>query len=78
MQARCTTCHSATPTHESFGTAPLGFRLDTTEQIKTGAEKILQRTVHNRDMPMNNVTGMTEAERRALGDWLTASQTASK
>lgn len=78
VQTRCVACHSATPTHESFSTAPLGFRLDTIGEVKGGAEKILQRTVRSRDMPMNNVTGMTDDERRALGDWLAASQAGTK
>lgn len=75
---RCTACHSARPTNSTFTTAPLGFRLDTIAQVKAGADKIVQRAVRGRDMPLNNVTGMTDVERAELGAWLTSSHDASK
>jgi uncharacterized membrane protein len=74
VQSRCVTCHSEHPTNSTFTTAPLGFRLDTVAQMKAGAEKIIQRAVRGRDMPLNNVTGMTDAERAELGAWLAAAE----
>lgn len=70
VHMRCTTCHSARPTDESFTSAPLGFRLDTLEQLKAGAAKVEARAVRSRDMPPGNITDMTDAERAALAGWL--------
>lgn len=70
VHLRCTTCHSARPTDESFASAPLGFRLDTLEQLKVGADKVEARAVRSRDMPPGNITEMTDAERAALAGWL--------
>jgi uncharacterized membrane protein len=77
VQSRCTSCHSANPTSEDFTTAPLGFKLDSLAQVRLGASKILQRAVHSKDMPINNMTGMTNEEREALGNWLSAIQSKS-
>ncbi len=73
VRTRCGTCHSAKPVDPNFETAPLGFRLDTMEQVRTAADKIMNRAIRSRDMPLNNVTGMTDAERAALGNWLSLS-----
>ncbi|WP_315918272.1 urate hydroxylase PuuD [Mesorhizobium sp. SP-1A] len=78
VHARCAACHSDHPTNPTFTTAPLGFRLDTLEQVKAGADKIVQRAVRGRDMPLNNTTGMTDAERAELGAWLASAQDGSK
>lgn len=78
VHTRCTVCHSEHPTNSTFTTAPLGFRLDTMDQLKAGADKIMQRAVRGRDMPLNNLTGMTDAERAALGAWLTSSEAGSR
>lgn len=78
IRTRCATCHSDRPTDEAFTSAPLGFRLDTVEQVRTGGDKIVQRAVRGRDMPLNNVTGMTDTERAALGAWLASSEGGSK
>ena len=72
VRTHCASCHSARPASEIFPVAPLGFMLDTPDQLKAGAEKVLQRTVLTHDMPINNATGMTERERELLGAWLSA------
>lgn len=74
VHARCSTCHSDRPTDTTFASAPLGFRLDTLDQIRAGKEKVVQRAVRGKDMPLNNVTGMKDSERAALGAWLSASE----
>ena len=72
VQARCTICHSATPTHEAYPHAPLGVMLDTPEQIKDLADRIEAVAVNTTTMPLANLTGMTDEERVLLGKWIRA------
>jgi uncharacterized membrane protein len=72
VQRRCVTCHSDNPTNDQFRSAPAGVVLDTTEQIASRADQIRAQAVDSNAMPLGNVTGMTEAERRALGAWIAA------
>lgn len=69
IQQRCTTCHSATPTHPSFPAAPGGVMLDTDAQIIAEAFRIHQQTVVTRVMPIGNLTGISEAEREIIDHW---------
>jgi uncharacterized membrane protein len=69
VTARCASCHSASPTQAGFASPPGGVMLDTPEQIKQHAAKIYQRAVQNKDMPLANMTQMTDAERQLLGTW---------
>jgi uncharacterized membrane protein len=66
---RCTTCHSAQPTHPAFPAAPGGVVLDTREQIVAEALRIHQQTVLTRVMPIGNLTSITEAEREVIDRW---------
>ncbi len=70
IDTRCLSCHASQTTHPAFPVAPLGYVLDTPEQIRQGADKIFARTVATRTMPLANLTGMTEAERVRLGIWI--------
>ena len=69
IDARCTTCHAATPSHPSFPVAPLGIMLDTDEQIVNDADRIYQQTVLTRVMPIGNLTAMTDEERQVIDAW---------
>jgi len=69
IQQRCATCHSATPTQPGFTAPPNGVAFDTPDQIRSRAQPIYQRAVVARDMPLGNLTGMTDAERELLGGW---------
>ena len=66
---RCVPCHSASPTEPGFATAPQGLRLDTPEAILTHVAVIAPQ-VQARAMPIGNLTGMTDAERSRLLDWI--------
>jgi len=55
-----------------FSTAPAGYLLDTLAQVQLSADKIRTRAVVNKDMPLGNLTQMTQAERDQLGQWLLA------
>jgi uncharacterized membrane protein len=67
---RCVPCHSATPTQPGFTAAPNGAMFDTPEEIKARAQLIYQRAVVTKDMPLGNLTGITQQERDTLGAWI--------
>lgn len=69
IQTHCAVCHSATPSDDVFTSAPGGVKFDGAEQIGAFAERIYHRTVVTRDMPLGNVTGMTEEEREVIRFW---------
>jgi uncharacterized membrane protein len=69
---RCAACHSSAPTTPGIPTAPLGMLLDTPEQIRLQAPRMLVRAVETQTMPLGNVTGMTSDEREVLGRWIRA------
>jgi uncharacterized membrane protein len=66
---RCVACHSAQPTQAGFASPPGGVMLDTPELTRQHAAKIYQRAVQNKDMPLANMTHMTDAERQLIGAW---------
>ena len=70
FQQRCAACHSAHPSDDVFKVAPLGAMFDTRDQIKAYGPKIQSRAVVSKDMPLGNKTGITEAERKLIGDWI--------
>ena len=67
---RCQPCHAAQPTQPGFPEAPAGVRFDTPEQIVGRAQQIYQQAVVTRNMPLGNLTGITEAEREVLAAWV--------
>ncbi len=67
---RCQPCHSQYQTDRSFGPAPGGVTFDTPESIARLAERIRVRVVETQTMPFANKTGMTDAERALLGQWI--------
>jgi uncharacterized membrane protein len=66
---RCLPCHAAQPTQPGFAEAPKGVLLDTPETLLARAPMIGPQ-VEARAMPVGNVTGMTDSERRQLLDWI--------
>ncbi len=69
---RCAPCHSAAPTYPGFTAAQGGVTLDTPEQMRTWAGRIVERAVSAKSMPLGNVTGMTDGERALVGAWVQA------
>jgi uncharacterized membrane protein len=69
---RCMSCHSSHPTDDVFKVAPNNVVFDTPEQIRLMKDRILQRAVQQRTMPLVNKTKMTDMERAELGAWLEA------
>ena len=69
INGRCTTCHSASPTHAAFPAAPAGVVFDTDEQILAEAARIHQQTVVLKVMPIGNLTQMSDHERDLIDAW---------
>lgn len=67
---RCIACHSSAPWDRTFGPAPAGVSFDAPENIKRFAERIKERAVTSRTMPVGNTTGITPEERDLLGRWV--------
>jgi uncharacterized membrane protein len=72
INGRCTTCHSASPTHVAFPAAPGGVVFDTDEQIMADAARIHQQTVVLKVMPIGNLTDMSDHERDLIDAWYQA------
>ena len=70
FKTRCVSCHSANPTDKVFITAPTGVKFDTAGEIVKMKERILNRTVQTRTMPLANQTNMTDEERTKIGIWI--------
>ncbi len=62
FEQRCFMCHGAQVQMKNV-------RVDTPEAVKQHAASIHQQVVVTRLMPMNNTTGVTEAERAAIAQW---------
>jgi uncharacterized membrane protein len=65
VEQRCLTCHGAQVQMKNV-------RLDSPEGIRQHAQSIYQQVVVTRLMPMNNATGITEAERASIAQWFQA------
>jgi uncharacterized membrane protein len=68
-QKHCVMCHARKPTHPSFDAPPKGVALETVDDLKAWAVKIVEQVVEDRNMPVGTETGMTEEERDALAQW---------
>src|SRR5579859_3558325 len=66
---RCAPCHAAAPTQPGFATAPKGLLLDSPDAILAHVSVIAPQVATNA-MPIGNLTGMTDAERSQLLDWI--------
>lgn len=69
IQDRCLECHSRTPSNPLFQTVPLLSTFDTPDQILAWKRAIHEQTVASRNMPLANLTQMSQAERDLLGLW---------
>ena len=67
---RCAGCHSSAPTTPGIPAAPLGVLLDTPDEIRANAPRILAVAVDAQTMPLGNLTGMTPEERELVGKWI--------
>ena len=65
LEQRCYMCHGAQVQMKNV-------RLDTPEALKQHAQAVYQQAVVTKVMPMNNSTGITDAERALVGQWFQA------
>jgi uncharacterized membrane protein len=72
MSQRCVSCHSASPTQPGFAAAPAGIMFDSANQIHQYAPRIYQQAVQLKNMPIANLTNITDAERATIGAWFEA------
>ena len=71
VDERCLPCHSQTPKNDAgISVAPMGVEFDTPEQIVAQAQLIKTQAVTTHEMPIGNLTHMTDAERAAVGAWV--------
>jgi uncharacterized membrane protein len=69
VEQRCTVCHNAAVANKAIA-------LHTPELIARHSQAIHQQTVVLKVMPMNNTTGITDAERGLLARWFAAGASA--
>jgi uncharacterized membrane protein len=69
IRERCTPCHSEHPSMQSTPAPPAAVRFDSPEEIALWRDRIKQRAVIQRTMPLGNKTKMTEEERELLAQW---------
>ena len=62
LAQRCYLCHGAQVQMKNV-------RLDSPAALRQHAQQVYQQAVVTRIMPMNNATGITEAERALIGQW---------
>ena len=65
LEQRCTMCHGAQVQMKNV-------RLDSAEGLKLHAQNVYQQAVVTKVMPMNNSTGITDAERLVIKQWFEA------
>ncbi|WP_298189158.1 urate hydroxylase PuuD [Novosphingobium sp.] len=68
----CTSCHAEKPTSDLVTAPPLGVMLESHEHARQFAARVKKVAVDAEIMPLGNTTGMTRAEREALGRWIEA------
>jgi uncharacterized membrane protein len=65
LEQRCAMCHNAQVQMKNV-------RLDSPEAVKLHAQNIYQQAVVSKQMPMNNSTQITDAERELIAQWFKA------
>ena len=65
FEQRCYMCHGAQVQMKNV-------RLDSAQNVKANAQNIYQQVVVTKAMPMNNSTGLTDAERLLIKQWFEA------
>jgi len=66
----CAGCHAAHPANPAFPSPPLGVLLDSGDHAAAVAPRIKAVAVDSQVMPLGNLTGITDAERARLGQWI--------
>ena len=64
----CVMCHARKPTHPSFDAPPKTVVLETIDELRAWAPKMLEQVVQDRKMPIGNE--MSDDERAMLARWI--------
>jgi len=67
-QKHCVMCHAEKPAHASFDAPPKNVVLETIDELRAWAPKMLEQVVQDRNMPIGNE--MTDDERATLARWI--------
>jgi uncharacterized membrane protein len=67
---RCQPCHSTQPTQPGFPVAPSGVMFDSPDQIVGRAQQIYQQAVVTKNMPLGNLTNITQEQRDLVAAWV--------
>lgn len=70
IDRHCTECHSESPRSKMFSAAPNGFVLDSLGDARKVMGLIHSRAIVTKDMPLGNLTKMSDQERAQLAQWL--------
>ena len=65
LEQHCYACHAAQVQMKNV-------RLDSPQLVKQHAQNVYQQVVVTKQMPMNNTTGITDAERALIAQWFQA------
>ena len=74
VHRHCAMCHSENPSHTMLlgQQPPKGVVLETIEDVRRFAPRIMEMVVRKKLMPFGNETGMADADRVRFGDWIAA------
>lgn len=72
FRKHCVSCHAERPSSDLVTAPPLGVMLETRDHARQFAARVKKVAVDAEIMPLGNTTGMTRAERDALGRWIEA------
>lgn len=70
VDKHCAECHSENPRSTMFQSAPNGFVLDSLEAVMKSQALVVNRAIVSKDMPLANLTNMSDEERATLGAWI--------
>src|ERR1700755_147338 len=74
VHRHCAMCHSENPSHTMLlgQPPPKGVVLESIEDVRRLAPRIIEMVVRRKFMPFGNETGMTDADRDRVATWLFA------
>ncbi len=67
---RCLTCHRANPTFTGLSEPPGGISFEKYAEIQKRTKEIYEQVVLAKVMPLGNITGMSDEERKVIAKWI--------
>jgi uncharacterized membrane protein len=74
VHRHCAMCHSENPSHTMLlgQPPPKGVVLESIEDVRRLAPRIMEMVVRRKFMPFGNETGMADSDRDRFGQWIAA------